>query len=546
MEPVHSLLALGVLLVREPSTIAEAFATLMATEPLFGRLRVRRAKQKAANILSASGDISDFWSLGWFAVGAPGASRDVAVRAMTEIVARLGPSRLFWEEHLARNLSGALTIDALLRAYPLGTHGMPPIVAAALSASCNGYVREVALRALGENSSHASSIYAVLARLNDWVPEVRSLADSIGIRLIQDLPKAELVGLLPEIVALTQRAHASKSLALLAVVERLVGLECRDLMLDALASKEMSIRRGALVLFVNRRQLVSPRGLLGAGDASDQYLRGRLVRRVLSELKPENNELSGLLSDATPGVRLVALELLSSHDAPAIRDALLEALFDSSHAVRWAAQHSLRGSPEVVRAAYRACLETGGANRRLIAALRGLSNLSADNDDMRLVREWIMDGRPTVSANALVALSRWPVEPNREQFVAALFSASSRVSRAATAILETVPTLAVDVLERLASSEHAFHRVNALRLRLRFGTKWDRLRCLLDVLCSQDAASHEIAERNLVLWLSMANRSFYSVSSEERGGLLALLESVPSDHIRADLRRDIASFLSLG
>ncbi|OQR34440.1 hypothetical protein BWR15_10630 [Pseudomonas sp. T] len=205
----------------------------------------------------------------------------------------------------------------------------------ARSRSYNGYVRELAVRALACHRSQ-DALHTLLERANDWVPSVREQA-LLGIEsyleedqvflLLQNLPRLLTLSrqqrgdhrtLLLRIQALLAKAeHASEVRAtwfgLRGQASRfLFGLladsdASSDLLLQALRHPDpvvrtMTLEAGRHLSEMSRQQL-----LLAALHNHSATVRGRALRLLVDEAMPHHEALEGGLLDSSASVRSMAL-----------------------------------------------------------------------------------------------------------------------------------------------------------------------------------------------------------------------------------------------
>lgn len=208
-----------------------------------------------------------------------------------------------------------------------------------LSRHGNGFVREVAVRELSELPS-PKALAALLERVNDWVHQVRQLADA-GVRryLITEHAPALLYALQPLMaLAERQRADHTETLALARTV--LQGAEVRDTVLAAFVVHHGKSARFLFDLLLEASD--EPVSLLGKALVHREMTVRQMAVSACQKLPAEQAVPLLQHALATPGasVRVKALHaLLSLLDDP--REMLRGALLDASPAVRslarWAA-----------------------------------------------------------------------------------------------------------------------------------------------------------------------------------------------------------------
>ncbi len=375
------------------ASIDGAFAHLLQPERWFSSRSIRKAKGLAARYLSQHGDLREFWRLAPICVDGDGNSRTEAEKAMSAILARTNPSRFFWEDVAARvhHYWPIYTQTGHSLFSPATNWPTSQALSLALSAAPDGYVRERAIRGLLVDAKLTPSLFVILARLDDWVPQVRELASSIACPIISDLPPDLLVALLPEVAALTLRPRAMKARALGVALERLNATECRQWMLDAFRSEVEQLRRAALAVVLTRPASPDSYDFVVAANPGDTFLRGRLASHFLPQSGLPLDRLRLYLTDKAPSLRCAALQGIAEADLPLAQAEIEHAILDPSHRVRSVAQFRLRAQPDRILSVARSALDRNPRATTAVAALHAISLHSSAPDDMALVRSWSAD-----------------------------------------------------------------------------------------------------------------------------------------------------------
>ena len=106
-----------------------------------------------------------------------------------------------------------------------------------LSRHGNGFVRELAVRELSELPS-PEALAALLERVNDWVPQVRQLANAGVQRYLTSEHAPALLHALQPLMALAERQRADHSQTLAAARTVLQGAEVSDSVLTAFLAQQ--------------------------------------------------------------------------------------------------------------------------------------------------------------------------------------------------------------------------------------------------------------------------------------------------------------------
>jgi hypothetical protein len=249
-----------------------------------------------------------------------------------------------------------------------------PVLATLLSMHRDGYVREVATRALVLDEGTLAT-RALLLRLDDVVESTRRMAaEAIARRMVPSNARA-FVSVAFLLNALARRARAGAGSSLPGLVAYLTSPVARDALLEGTASPEPPVRLAAL------------RWLL---PSAGEDLRRDLLARALGDPVPEI-------------ARWAVVELTSSRCPPAVQRALLPRLegHRSAELRRRAAQ--ARGRLGDVAALRLAMLDRNGAVRH--AAREKYAALGVALDTRALCVEALADDPPRARLlGALAAL----------------------------------------------------------------------------------------------------------------------------------------------
>lgn len=233
----------------------------------------------------------------------------------------------YWENHRRHEACKALAACGDTNDWlTLSTHG-------------NGFVREIAVRKLSEQSSPAA-LAALLERVNDWVPQVRELAVTAVQRYLIPEQAPALLHALPQLMALAERQRADHGPTLAAARAALQAPE---------------VRKGVEASFVARHGQAARflfDLLLEVSDEPANLLRTALAHREMTVCQMAvpacqalpTEQAHSLLLDAlkNPGASVqvsVLRSLLTRLDDPqeVLRDALLAASPSVRNLARWAA-----------------------------------------------------------------------------------------------------------------------------------------------------------------------------------------------------------------
>lgn len=276
----------------------------------------------------------------------------------------------------------------------------------------SGYVREEALRRIGDT---ATSMPFVLIRLNDWVTEVRTLAESV---VRKHLCARDIVDWLQHVrlvQSLADRRRTSHHWLLDELRRILVAPASRKELRAAVASGDHSIARFAFDAAM-RLPPMERHEFLGLGlRCPDPVVRWRAARAVREWRDCPNREalIDAMMADRLMRVRSEALQLQMEEHPETDRALLSSALLDRSASIRslarFYAQRLRKAGRDVPdeRALFVAAIERGKPSE-LAAAIAGLGECG-DEGDLEIVRPFVEHKHEPIAAaavRAIVALDR--------------------------------------------------------------------------------------------------------------------------------------------
>lgn len=390
---------------------------------------------------------------------------------------------------------------------------------ARLSCHRNGLVREAAVRELGEQPS-PEALTALLERLNDWVPQIRTLAKAALQRYLTSGHAAELLYALPQLMALAGRQRDDHAPTLAAARLALQAGSVRSQVEAAFASSQGQAARFLFAL------------LLEVSDTPARLLERALAHREMTvrqqavlacQALPDEQAIA-LLQEAlhTPGasVRVKAMHaLLQRLDDP--RELLRRALLDASPAMRslalWAAPRWQLDARQVLSGRLQQALPE--SKREWLMVL----GLAADLDT-RLAEDWLQAAlRAPQSSVRLAAVSALGDTQLNEQ-LAALDDPADKVFAMAVRRLSQQPWSAMaEALDaRLERQQLSPARHSAL---MHLRPRWQQLAYLLRRLDSREADQHWLEQ--IAQWCQRQGLMVDpSTGREERMQLLERLQTL--------------------
>ena len=371
---------------------------------------------------------------------------------------------------------------------------------------------------------------SLLARRNDWVPEVRAAAaEALDQRLRPDYAR-HFLDCVPDVLRLRGCRRDDHS----AFVERVRSLlrraECRSELVAALTAGEALVQRECVRLLLEIDALPPERLAKLVLEPSDPLARAAGVREACARLG--DGELGAwllrLLGDRFVRVRREALDAGASRAIPASEAALEDALLDPHRTLRAVAQYHLRRrgmTREEIAERCRAALRANQP-RQWVGALEELGHLGS-SDDCDLIRGFLSHDRSRVQRAALRALWRLAPEAHANLVQRRLGDEQPGVAKEASWCLAERPGLLDPewLIELFGRSQERRTRLIVVSL-LGELRKWDSLLHLLRAIDLAAEDERPDVQAPLEQWMACANRSFVPPTPAQRSAIRCLLNAL--------------------
>ena len=448
-------------------------------------------------------------------------------RAVSQLGALLRPAELPWLDQVTRVRSpyrwsypsawAELKPGQLDQVQKLSEVSAFPLGLA--SFHFNGYIREEVLRQLGD-VFNGTELPFLLLRLNDWVPQVRSTAESlIRARLKGDYAHFFINNL--ALIARLRTTRRGREQAVIGAIEALLKTEDgRQAVIAGMDSPDMQVKREcyrlALRSNLDQHSVVEK----ALNEAAPEIRRwGAENLAFIPESTASEALLSRLRADQLSVVRRHALQVSCERIPEAARPWLEHALLDSHPAVRGYAQSQLgKQTGGNIRQFYVDALGRSDS-RSVYSALSGLGETGC-SADVDLILPYLSHERSKVRRAAIRSLARLQTNGFVDLFVQYLSDATASVSREAMKALgKRAHLLEGERIWHVFTNTASRHsRRNALFLIARLG-KWESITYLIEVLCTEDEELRELAKKYVRRWQSQFNRSFTKPTAEQAKGL---------------------------
>lgn len=412
--------------------------------------------------------------------------------------------------------------------------------------SCNGFERQEAVEMLGRFRD-ARALPALLARVNDWVPQVRHAALRAVRSMLDDAFNQAWGASLEAVVALARARRADHAVLL----EEVAAFLSKPTLLGALrgqvASAAPTVRRYVAELEWRAADSDAQRFHLLQTALSQQDVvlaRAALVRVRSMGHSQQRRTLAGVAccSKFSP-VRAAGLRMLLDDPDTGTPSLVRHLCLDESPTVRglaWAAAQGCGEAPAAVEEARRRFASESTTARWKAAILLFLCTAKPD-EGMQKCRESVSAAAAPLRKAALQTLIARSTEDEQQQWLlTALADESPKVQRLAVQAVRRgamVPDPAL-VLELAFKHGDAGALARAFSL-LRSAGVWKRLLVLLDALvASLPEASMRECLAAIDVWEKDARNSFVTPSDAEARRLDAVWQQA-SVKLPAPLRKQV-------
>jgi HEAT repeat protein len=383
-----------------------------------------------------------------------------------------------------------------------GPHQEPPAALALASFHPCGYLREAAVRSLARLDDGMELPYLLL-RLNDWVSEVRRVAEEEVLSRAGRGYARHFVACLPLVDRLRDLSRADQERVLEAITSVLQGSEARGHLVAAARDGEVALRRSALRA-LERSEATPWREVLAVAAADpDLVIRGWAAREAVARAAPEDARgmLERMAGDPHVSVRASALRGLVHLPGARPASHLRAALLDPAASVRGIARFHLRDldADQDFAALYRAELHASGGRRRRAAA-SGLGETGTASDAAAIAPLLGSDSSRDVIA-ALRALHLLAPQEHRATLMSHLADRRPGVRSAAAKLL--APSVSADdvdgLLALLATEGPPADKLQILWSARRLDA-WPQLRVVLALPAAEDDDLAAAGRSTLVAW----------------------------------------------
>jgi len=395
----------------------------------------------------------------------------------------------------------------------------------------DGYIREAALWRAAKLAS-PEFLPAIAERLNDWVPQVRTVAQEVLLGMLPVIGNEDALSLLPRVERLRRAGRTDHSAWIASFEQALLQKVGPQAIVDGVNDPDVHLARACCKL-VEAERLIPLEDLIARllPSTRDIVLARHTVEAIFRLPEPAREPLyRRALASGFGMVRTVALRPLLAEQSPESDTLAIRMVTDLQTWIRLIASGYLkRRGIDVAAILVEALCAEDASSTTMRACLAGLAEQGA-MDRLDLVRDFTHHPVARLQLSAYLAWLR--LEPSRRDGIAleVLRSPHRRVRKL---VLQLVREEGVYVETGTALSLMAVHDDIDMMFSFARRDPWSWLELVLQMepRSRHDLALRERLEYELADWLDDANRTFVKPSPAQR----VLFEGGDTIRIFADL-----------
>ncbi|MEW6348422.1 MAG: HEAT repeat domain-containing protein [Thermodesulfobacteriota bacterium] len=375
----------------------------------------------------------------------------------------------------------------------------------------NGFVREAALRLLGDLGDPVTIPYVML-RLADWVAQVRNVAKQLLPCLLETLTVSDMLRYRALVDGLARIERVDVSDLHGQILSRLRHPTLRPELLRLLGEASPEAR---LFLWQGIEDEIRAGSDLIDRAIADPHVPIRMwIARTMPLGEAHLHRTVSLLKDKAYRVSLAVLDRMGDSVPEALHGIVCEMLFHKSRQIREMSRFLLRGEVEDFASVYRARLAESPPSET--GTVAGLCE-TGDASDVETIERLVEHPLSRIRAISIAGLHALGSERSREYAIAGLKSPSSRVRRASVSLLGAV--LDYDrrpELREILSNGSPEAQLAALRVLAQY-RGLDVLEDLLTALAGCDEKVTGTAWKHLIAWHAKYSTRPWLKMPEETG-----------------------------
>lgn len=393
-----------------------------------------------------------------------------------------------------------------------------------LSRNSNGFVREVAVRVLCDTPS-PQALLALIERLNDWVPQIRQLAERGVQHYLHPNQADALLYALEPLLALAGKGRCNPEAILQQMAEALARPELHAALTEALNGRRGKGARFLFELLLKSEADALPTLQLAMKHADTSVRHMALTASKHLPLTDARALLQQGLASSSAQIRVTALRewLTRDEQLPQIQNLLRLGLLDPAPAVRclacWAAPRYQVNSREVLMLG----LTEQPTDKNGWLGLIGLAKELAEPRALPILQAALSHSAPVVRSKALEAIAAVAPDDVLATLLSALDDPSTQVVRATSRLLKR-QSICTDDEQLSAAITSALNEGKTLKLvtLAALTPLWSNLQQLLHALeIAKDPMQQEELQTALNVWRKRRRRAYALQATPERQALLS-------------------------
>ncbi len=383
----------------------------------------------------------------------------------------------------------------------------------------NGYKRENAVRRLGM-LGNPLAIPKLIARANDWVPQVRSAATDAINKLATPKNAEAFVYSLPKLYHLKDCGRDNHDKLITSIEKFLLSNEISNHVLEGLHNESPLVARACVSLIIENG-LMDQAELVEISLSHPDVIVRVKVSHLLRGLKGDDQALAlrVAIKDQFMPIRREAFQILIK---TGISDALTEKfLFDRHSAIREIAIKSLENKGSNVRMIYQKNLSSKSPFT-ISCALWGLGELNC-TDDVSDIQSFLSSFYPGIRKQALNTLTRLVGADATDAIVNSLSDKSPAVCKEAARLAnrQRIAFTAINLLEIISNTVYIHTLTSCLGISKRLN-KWERLIFLIS-LFDENYLNKVIEKEQITLAIKQWDLDFNRSASQPTKAQLDVL-----------------------
>ena len=296
----------------------------------------------------------------------------------------------------------------------------------------DGYIREFALNKI-TNGSNNLALKLIMLRLNDWSKPVHLAALNKFFTKLPDIKKEVAIELVPNLATLrTSCRHLEKQHYQKICDQLLKKIDSKTVCNLLTNPVKPATERRSMAEIMWFSELENEHDILKALlQTPDSYIRFHTLRKIVPKLplKLQEELILNLPNTNWAPVKIERLNVLKRINAPRLKDALIQALSDSSGTVRQFAQYYLAKESFDFTSHYQNLLEASDP-KTSANALKGLATMNS-KIAAPIIEKWLKSNSKCQLVTALYLIANVDPEEHTETIHQALRHPLNQIKRAA-------------------------------------------------------------------------------------------------------------------